>query len=91
VITLLAGLGLVPTGMAADTDSAVNAAPVVNINQAGPAELAEALSGVGDKKANAIVRYREEHGDFISASGLAEVKGIGDATISKNQERIRLD
>lgn len=90
VVALLAGLSALPVS-AAEDETALNAAPVVNINQAGADELAEALNGVGEKKAEAIIQYRDQHGDFISVSGLAQVKGIGDATVSKNQDRIRLE
>lgn len=62
----------------------------VNINTAGPQELADLLLGVGLKKAKAIVSYREQHGSFKSAQQLSEVKGIGPATVAKNSKRILL-
>lgn len=61
------------------------AAPV-NINTASAAELAAAIKGVGQKKAEAIVKYRKEHGPFHSVAELAKVKGIGQATIDKNRD-----
>lgn len=48
----------------------------VNLNQASMDELVK-LKGVGDKKAQAIVAYRKQHGDFKSVEDLAKVKGIG--------------
>lgn len=67
-------------------------APVVsvNINSASADEIAEVLQGVGQAKAQAIVDYRETNGAFSSIEGIAEVKGIGEATLAKNQERITL-
>jgi len=62
----------------------------VNLNKAGAKEIAKALKGVGMKKAQAIVEYREKHGDFKAVEELASVKGIGVATIAKNHERISL-
>lgn len=62
----------------------------VNINQASAEELADLLQGIGLKKAQAIVSYREQNGNFSSAEGLTSVKGIGLATVEKNRDRIQL-
>ncbi|AQZ95918.1 ComEA family DNA-binding protein [Halopseudomonas phragmitis] len=64
--------------------------PVVNINHASAAEIAEVLQGVGESKAQAIVAYRDENGAFESVESLAGVKGIGQATVERNRERISL-
>jgi competence protein ComEA len=63
----------------------------VNINTADAATLARELSGIGLKRAQAIVEYRQKHGPFRSADELALVKGIGPAAISKNRDNIRTD
>ena len=47
----------------------------VNINTAQADELATLLSGVGLKKAQAIVKYRDENGPFQRVEDLAQVKG----------------
>ncbi|MFZ2289701.1 MAG: ComEA family DNA-binding protein [Halopseudomonas yangmingensis] len=65
--------------------------PSVNINAASAAELAEVLQGVGQAKAEAIVAYRETNGSFTSAQSLADVKGIGAATVERNLQRISLE
>lgn len=62
----------------------------VNINTATAEELSALLVGVGDKKAKEIVYYREKNGKFSSADSLVNVKGIGEATVEKNRERIQL-
>ncbi|KOO02720.1 ComEA family DNA-binding protein [Vibrio nereis] len=62
----------------------------VNVNQASAQELADLLSGVGIKKAEAIIEYRKQNGDFKNADDLVNVKGIGSATLEKNRERIEL-
>lgn len=67
----------------------VSAMPV-NINQADAAQIADALKGVGLKKAEAIVEYRKQHGQFQSADDLAQVKGIGDKLVSKLRSDILL-
>lgn len=62
----------------------------VNINTATAEELSALLVGVGDKKAQEIVDYRDQNGAFTTADDLVSVKGIGEATVEKNRERIQL-
>ena len=63
----------------------------VNINQADAETLSRLLTGVGKSRAEAIVRYRDEFGPFITAEDLLEVKGIGKSTLERNRERITLE
>lgn len=62
----------------------------VNINKADAEEISTVLKGVGLKKAEAIVAYRKANGKFKSIEELAEVKGIGEATIEKNRSKLVL-
>jgi len=71
--------------------SSVLQAGPVNINTADAATLAKELNGVGLKRAQAIVEYRQKHGPFKSADELALVKGIGAAAVAKNRELIRIE
>ena len=48
------------------------------------------LKGVGAKKAEAIVQYRETVKCFKSINELEKVKGIGKATIAKNVDNLEL-
>ncbi|WP_429071378.1 ComEA family DNA-binding protein [Aeromonas veronii] len=59
----------------------------LNINTATLAELTS-LKGIGDKKAQAIVDYREKQGKFTSVDQLADVNGIGPATLEANRDMI---
>ncbi len=61
----------------------------VNINTADAETLADALEGVGDARARAIVRYREAHGAFSAPEDLVEVSGIGPQVLERNRGRIR--
>lgn len=54
----------------------------VNINTATLAEL-EAVKGLGETKAKAIISYRESNGAFKSLDDLDKVKGFGKASIDK--------
>ena len=62
----------------------------VNINTADAVTLARVLKGVGQSRAEEIVRYREQHGQFVDIYELANVKGIGERTVEMNEERISL-
>lgn len=62
----------------------------VSINQATAEQLAEVMLGIGLKKAQSIVNYREQHGSFASIEQLQEVPGIGAATIERNLTRLKL-
>jgi competence protein ComEA len=66
------------------------AAPV-NVNTADAKTISEALSGIGLKKAEAIVKYRTEKGPFKTAEDLTSVKGIGKKIIEKNKKDILLE
>lgn len=60
---------------------------LININTATASELMK-LDGIGEVRAQAIVRFREEHGSFKSIDELVNVKGIGEKTLEKNREKI---
>jgi len=64
--------------------------PEVNINTADRETLAQ-LDGIGEKKAEAIITWREDNGAFVSIEQLAEVNGIGPATIEDNRQAMTLE
>lgn len=61
----------------------------ININTASADELAQ-LKGVGEKIAESIVQYREEHGPFKSVADLEQVKGIGPKILADNADRLTI-
>lgn len=63
----------------------------VDINTASVEQLAEALTGVGPAKAEAIVAYREENGGFEHIDELVNVRGIGLRTVDRNRDNITLE
>lgn len=63
----------------------------VNLNTASVQELAAKLNGIGEKKAQAIVAYRETNGPFSNPDQLLQVGGIGQATLDRNRDVIRLE
>jgi competence protein ComEA len=66
------------------------AAQPVNVNSASAEEIAESLKGIGLSKAEAIVNYRSENGDFKHVDELVNVKGIGIRTVDINRDYILL-
>jgi len=60
----------------------------ININQANVEEIAENLQQVGMVKAQAIVDYRDEHGEYHDIDQLLQVRGIGISTLELNKDLI---
>ena len=61
----------------------------ININSASAEEL-EALPGIGPTKAQAIVDYRQQHGNFGSIEDIEKVKGIKQGEFSKIKDMIKV-
>jgi len=59
----------------------------IDINRAEP-WLLEALPGIGETKAQAIVDYRNENGPFKRIEDLLQVEGIGEGTFDKIKDYI---
>jgi len=62
----------------------------VSINSADAPTLAAELTGIGDKKAQAIVDFRKQNGPFTAIKDLEKVKGISVKTIEKNKDNLSL-
>ncbi|MCW8919270.1 MAG: helix-hairpin-helix domain-containing protein [Gammaproteobacteria bacterium] len=65
-------------------------AEVVNINTADAQTLAANIIGVGEKRALAIIAFRDEHGPFKSVDELTQVKGIALKLVDKNRENLAI-
>lgn len=57
-------------------------AALIDLNSADLAQLMS-IRGIGEALARAIIRYRQEHGPFLSVEDLLKVPGIGPATLEK--------
>ncbi|MGU5848675.1 MULTISPECIES: ComEA family DNA-binding protein [Aeromonas] len=76
-----------PAAKPATTVTAAKESGKVNLNTASINELT-ALKGIGEKKAQAIVDYREKQGKFTTVDQLTDVSGIGPATLEANRDMI---
>lgn len=61
-----------------------------NINTASATELAM-LDKIGEKTAEDIVRYRQEHGSFQAIEDIKKVKGIGEKTFASIKDFITVE
>jgi len=78
------------TGQGTEAAVGIDDEASVSINQADAEQLASVLKGVGLKKAESIVRYREQNGPFTQIEQLQEVPGIGPALFERNRARLKM-
>lgn len=62
---------------------------LISINSATKEELMT-LSGIGESKAESIIKYREENGGFKNLEDIKNVSGIGESAYSKIKDYIKL-
>lgn len=75
------------TATASAASGASPATGKINLNTADVAAL-QKLSGVGQKKAEKIIAYRQQHGGFKTVADLKNVSGIGAKTLAKFQDQL---
>lgn len=61
----------------------------INLNRADLSTLTGSFKGIGKKRAEAIIAYRESHKGFKSIEEFAEIKGFGQRFIDKNREHLK--
>lgn len=61
----------------------------INLNTASVTELTNSFKGIGVKRAQNIVNYRTEHGNFKDVTEIANVKGIGKNFVAKNSIELK--
>jgi len=71
------------------SNPALSASPL-DINTATAEQLAAVMVGVGNKKSQAIIQYREQNGAFNALDELIFVKGIGPSLLKKNRDYLSI-
>jgi competence protein ComEA len=65
------------------------AAEAIDINVADEATLMS-VKGIGEKRAAAIVAYRDKNGSFRSVDELIEVQGISESLVEKSRDSLKV-
>lgn len=60
----------------------------INLNKADILTLTGSFKGIGRKRAEAIIAYRDSHRGFKSINELAAVKGIGQRFVDRNIKKL---
>jgi competence protein ComEA len=71
------------------SNSASNQLETVSLNKSTLDELLT-LKGIGEKKAQAILTYREQVGGFSSIEELINIKGVGEKILNDNKSRLTM-
>ena len=61
----------------------------IDLNTASATQL-ETVKGIGPKRAQAIINYRKDHGQFTKVEQLTNVKGIGMKRLAKIRDNVTL-
>lgn len=60
----------------------------LDLNKADAKQIAEAINGIGPKRAAAIVEFRQKNGAFKTFADLTHVKGISGTFVQKNLQQL---
>ena len=61
----------------------------IDLNKAQLAELTGSFKGIGKKRAQAIIAYRDQHKGFKSIEEFADVRGLGQRFVDMNREALK--
>lgn len=61
----------------------------INLNTADVSILTGSFKGIGQKRAQAIVSFRDTHGKFKSVADLSQVKGLGQSFVNSHLEALQ--
>ena len=71
------------------TDNGITLQQNVYLNKSTIDDLVS-LKGIGHKKAQAILLYRQQIGEFTSVEQLINVKGVGEKVLLDNKNRLKI-
>lgn len=70
-----------------NSDKGKSGSGLININQADQAELMK-LAGIGEAKAQLIIKYRTENGSFTSIEDIMKISGIKEGIYNRIKDQI---
>ena len=78
------------TAATGDSPPRTNSKPAgqINLNKADARAITGSIRGIGIKRAEAIIKYREAHGGFKSVNDLSEVPLFGKNFVAKHLKEI---
>lgn len=77
------------TAGSTSTSTGAQTGEKIHLNSASTQDL-QKLSGIGEKKAEQIINYREQNGGFKSIDEITKVSGIGEKTFEKFKDQLEL-
>ena len=83
------GAGTTTANESTSGESTQNNGEKVNLNTASAGDL-QKLNGIGQKKAEQIIAYREQNGQFKKIEDLMQVSGIGEKTFAALKDQLAL-
>ncbi len=73
-----------------DQDGPTESSDKIDINTANKAQL-QSISGIGEKRAESIIAYREKNGPFSKISDIKKVSGIKDGLFDQIKDQISVE
>ncbi|WP_439424696.1 helix-hairpin-helix domain-containing protein [Oenococcus alcoholitolerans] len=71
------------------SDNSSGSKKVIDINESNSSDLQQ-INGIGSKKADEIIKFRNENGHFKSIDDLKKISGFGDKTVEKLKEYLKV-
>ena len=69
-------------------DQQSTSSPKIDLNRADVSVLTGSFKGIGKKRAEAIIAYRDSHQAFKSIEELADVRGLGQHFVDTNRDKL---
>ena len=94
-VLLSLSISYLPVHAASEQSSKLPAIPIqkstvkIELNKADNYALTKVVKGIGQKRAEAIVKYRTEHGSFKSLEELAKVPGLGNQFVKNHLNELQ--
>ncbi|MBA2651741.1 MAG: helix-hairpin-helix domain-containing protein [Tatlockia sp.] len=67
----------------------VQIAAKIDLNKADAKALSKSVKGIGQKRAEAIIKYRDKHGKFNSIEDLAKVRGFSTRFVESHLKELK--